>query len=583
MNYIKNPQPGYSKILLVGGTQRLYEYLKKKYHYVIFEENFQKALNRVKCEWVHLCVIYIDAKNGNMNPDALKFTIESDSNLAKLVVFSEMLGENSDMIRKALSNLERPSPAITVVSGKKGRKKICKDIDIAVQRHVCLNAKLQFHSKHGFFNRLRSRIFPADNSGKNYSELEDLFRILFCRCNSVNLEISRFYQISGKKIVNIWARPQSENIPDEHPLLIKCGEKEEIRKVKENYETFFFRMTPFQLVDYAETLHFAIFSFSAPSLDQEDYLNFRKAYINNIQGGNTKNNEYMFDSLFNHIKECWHRQTQPPEDAKYRSKLKTFYLKRCRMENKDEMERIITKIAAEDAPCHIGKLELNKDAAIKIQLSSSSCFYEYPNPVWYMYADTGNKINSFGKLPNPLRITHGNLKHSNIWIDNDSNVWIDELESMGWGPGVMDIASMEIILKFHCLPRLFRTTAQELYKLEKRLLTPDQYDQVLIDDIYESDKNMKIVAQSIQYIRREWLRKLSTGQMKEYYANLFFLTMKELRELTEPNQKRVRLHALFSAAMICHRLLNWENTTVWPKSKPNADAEPDTERMPKCI
>jgi len=148
---------------------------------------------------------------------------------------------------------------------------------------------------------------------------------------------------------------------------------------------------------------------------------------------------------------------------------------------------------------------------------------------------------------------------------------LDGYENMDIGPVVTDAAGLEAILKFHCTEDVL--SVQQLYQFERISLLPSDLNELnglaenpnRLVEVGVCSPEMQRLFRIIVHLRNQWAGMLPGPDLQEYYASMFFFTMREL--LNEEISLKRRLHAFLSAAMICYRLEHWKNFVGWPGPK----------------
>lgn len=411
------------------------------------------------------------------------------------------------------------------------------------------------------FYTLAGRIMPRSDPDQWVEELEDLFRILFRGCTRI--EITPLRGRRGE-IVTVWVQPCSEFVPLEHPLLVKCGTREKVEQARASFQNYLFRVTAIRESCFATTRHFAAIALPAPTDRPWLVYDFPSFYRSKANAGAESDIHLVIDRLFGEALRPWYRHTRAPL-ALQKHDLRLLYLTRLGLNDKEKNREHVQEVI-EHASAYGVSIE-QKNHEIGFQFSRKSNLY--PDPILHLHGDT-RSVKIFGVKPSNLCLTHGNIREMNFSVDDRMFVWLDGYESVEWGSPTADMAGLEVILKFHCMESL---GLHELYEFEREVLSPTHFDELRSRNISSLPQDIQQISNTIDYVRINWAKRMANGDMEEYYANLFFFTMRELISEETPSAYRSypeirKLHALLSAAMLCHRLKNWDNWSGWPNAKP---------------
>jgi hypothetical protein len=544
-----------SRILLVGDLPELEGELRKAGYDVILDTNPGSAGERLRKEWFHLAIVQLRSAGDAVDAERLALVMQTNGLVPKIILSQQALDQMSQMVCEALTSLKYPAPAVAFISQIEGLEVVVDFVGKAIERYVGINRRLQILPGYDVFYTLAGWIMPGTDPGLWVSELGDLFRILFQGCTHIEVAFRENLRGRRGELATVWVQPKSEVIPQEHPLLVKCGPRENIEKARESYERYFFRVTASRLAGFARTSHFAAIALPAPTDRPDMVYDFPTFYRNRAEADIHK----AIDCLFGQACKPWYRQSGAPLSLQGKG-LRSFYLDRLGLKERGEAGRSIHELI-ETAPSY-GLWVEQPGTEISFRFRPRERPDFYPHPLLHLYS--GKK--SFELTPSQVRITHGDLRDTNLCVDADGVVWLDGYESMDWGPAVTDVTGLEAILKFRCMESL---NWYELYQFERTVLSPTRFDEPLKTQGHS--REIQQILSVIDHLRKEWAKRLSSTDMQEYYASLFFFTMRELVSeetavgLRPPEVHR--LHALLSAAMICFRLEHWNNWTGWPGPK----------------
>jgi len=548
-----------SKVLLIADLPVLQEMLQSAGYNVIADPDMHNASSKLTQEWFHLAIIPLPLADGLVDTARLNLALQSDVLVPKIVLCDQTLDQMSRTVRDALDSLNHPAPSVAFLSQTEGPEAVIDTVGKAIRKYLGINPQLEIYPGREVFYALAGWLKPGSEPGQWAGELEDLFRILFQDCTRITVELRDYLSRRRGEICTVWVRPASETVPEGRPLLVKCGPRENIEKARENYERYFFRITPTRLAGFARTTHFAAAALPAPTETYNLVGDFPSFYRRKRQN---EDDIRKAITLFGEKCKYWSQSPQmlPVLQDKH---LRALYLDRLNLREQATVGKAI-QMLIEQAPSHGLSIEQpGTELGFRFRPREKPDFYPHPLP--YLY---GNK-KGLELMPSRISITHGDLRDENFCVDTNGVIWLDGYESMDWGPAVTDAAGLEAILKFRCSESAWGFPL--LYQFERAALFPTYYsDQMPSRD---SPPEMQQLLRMIEHLRKEWSGVLSGSDLREYYASLFFFTMRELvteETSTESRPSEIRkLHALLSAAMICYRLENWKDFAMkgWPGSK----------------
>ncbi len=544
------------RILLVGGPSGLREELEQHYD-VVDGSNSAQVADKLRQERIHLSIIYLQWTGEQVDPDLSALALMTEDHPPTILVLSKPMDQMSQIVRDALGGLEHPAPAVALISEQEeGLGAILRAVEECVKRHIRINQELVIQSDGDALRDIANHLMPEDDPKLWTPELEDLFRILFSDCSSISIKLLTHGLQSPKGgIANVWVQPQSQAVPEGHPLLVKCGRRKDVENIRARYEAYFFRLTHVRLAGCAHTRSFGALAYPAPAYptpgDRLDVYDFSEFYRIKVGTGADGDIGSAIDYLFDRAGKPWYRQVGAPSTLRDKD-LRSCYLKRLGIPDKQRLEGLMREVV-EKASSYGARVELGgKEVGIAIPQRAQP--HQYPNLVLHLYGDD-SRLKVFDAKPSQFGISHGNLCGSNLCVDRKGIVWLDGCENLEWGPYVADVAGIEALLKFRCLEW---NNPRDLYRLERLILLRDDLEPKTQDTLpLEISQTLKWIAHV-----RQRANALSSDDILEYYASLFFFTMREfVAKETKPVQK---LHALFSAAMICYLLVHWDKWDGWP-------------------
>lgn len=535
------------RILIIGSLAELSARLCP--HYDILHAELPAAPELLGREWVHLCLIGVTASDADAARRALDFITENAGPPPKILVLSESFDSTSQLVNTALAGLESVAPAAAVVTSTHDLDSILGTIRLVLERRVRANAELRINPEYTLGD-LANYVLPAPAPAPVFHELQDLLRILFFDATSINIQ--RLHELchENDRIATLWVEPRSAVLPRQQPLIVKVGVRASVERLRDRYETYLFKLTRMRLAGYAQTRNFAALAYPSPCDHPDVYhTDFPKFYQMKANTGAADDIGKAIDYLFESAFKPWHQQVGAPPHLRGKG-LRSYYLDRFGLAGRGSFTQAFDRLVAL-AP-EYGVLIRRAGSTVKIKLAEA--FETYPDPLAHLYGTVGS-IKRFNSQPGQLRISHCNLRGKNMCVDADNVVWLDGYDGLGWGPAVADVAGVEAVLKFHCLEDNLR----DLYQFEKLILSATQFGEAPAASAINS-KKIRHALRWISHLRHGWGRKYASD-MSEYYTNLFFFTMRELT--AEDISDLQKLHALISAAMICHRLKQWPRLD-WP-------------------
>lgn len=545
------------KILVIGDLPELQEALRQAGYEPVVDTDLESASARLTEEWFHLAIIHLPSADDERYGGRMRLAMQTGALVPKIILSGQPLDHISQTVRSVLTGLDGPSPSVAFVSQMEGMRTVVDTVGRAIRKHLGINGRLKILPGPEVFYDLAGWLKPGTDPVLWASELEDLFRILFQDCTSIRVEWREYLSRRRGEICTLWVQPASEIVPEGHPLLVKCGLREDIERARENYERFFFRITPTRLAGFARTTHFAAAALPAPAETHNIVGDFPAFYRRK-----SENEVCKAITLFTEVCKRWVQKVAVLPDL--RKDMRALYLERLNLANRVEVGSVIQKLI-ERAPYYGLQVKQTGDE-IGFQFRSREMPHFYPNPLLYLYG----KRKGLELKPSRVCITHGNLRDENLCVDTEGIIWLDGYEDMDWGPAVTDAAALEAVLKFRCSEDTW--SMYQLYQLERTALFPTHFDDILESPAHQPEEIQRLL-RIVAYLRNTWAGVLSGTDLQEYYASLFFFTMRELVTEEASTESRLsekrKLHALLSAAMICYRLEHWEDFALkgWPGPK----------------
>jgi DNA-binding response OmpR family regulator len=387
-------------------------------------------------------------------------------------------------------------------------------------------------------------------------ELEELIRKLFRR----ELQVKGYYLSPGRGGSGVvLMRPIVEGTLGQY-CVVKFGWRENMVKELKNYNLY---VRPFvghratQLIDIGEepvqTLNLAGLKFTFAGMSRENPRDFNTFYRDPVT--TEKQIKKSLCYLFNETcgtwytaKRAWPDQSPDALATVYEAQLSLNWSKRV----------AILKQLLDGESFHGIALKVHESDNIIVQLGEKS--FILPEPIRFI-----QKYRHTFPVPRFQCRTHGDLNGRNMFVDEDSRVWLIDFFKTRWGVVLRDFGELETAIKFQLLETY---DLMILYDFEKALLTPGSFDDPI---------NLAFPLQHVPDLHKAWatitqLRSLAqekseSSEIKEYYVGLLFYALKLLSwegtfSIDRDRSPIRRRHVLLSAAMIAYRLQHWGDK--WP-------------------
>lgn len=539
------------RILIIGSLPELAEPLAE--HYEIVQAGLGDAAQILEQEWVHLCIIHAEQVEDDVDQIALSFLADNLGHPPKILALSKPFDRTSKAIHDALTTLKGFAPAVAVVAMTDATEATINTIESVLQRYARTNSQLKIQPE-GVLGKLIPELTSGTNSNLARAELHDLFRSLFHESTSIDIKLISGLEDTKYQVITLWVDPTSLIVKKEYPLIVKIGPRKTIEHIRDRYEAYWFRLSRLRSAGYAQTKSFAAIAYPTPC-DSPDVYKCDFALFYQMKASTPAIGKAI-DCLFLQVGKSWYRRRESPEQGQNKD-LRTYYTDRLGLQDEQSMTQILEQIIEVERQYGVQIKQLGDQLEIKI----SGAAERYPNPLFHLYGHS-RTIQEFEAPPSQARISHCYLRGKNICVDSNNIIWLDGYDRLEWGPGVADAAGLEALLKFHCLkaPNAYRSDIQ---KFEQSILSATDL-QSSQDETPLKLGTIKQVAKWIRYVRNKWAE--GCTDITEYYANLFFFTIREM--IADDISDAQRFHALISAAMICHRLSVWSQVG-WPGTKQN--------------
>jgi hypothetical protein len=407
------------------------------------------------------------------------------------------------------------------------------------------------------------RYLNQEQREKITGELEELIRKLFYR----ELRVKGYYLAPGRGGSGVvLMRPIVEGTTGQY-FVVKFGLRENIARELKNYNLYvkpFIGTRATQLVDIVdepiETLNLGGLKFSFAGMSRDNPRDFNMFYRDPVT-----TEEQLCKSLrhlFNESCANWYeaKRDWPEADP---DALAAVYESQLSLDRPAKQRKLVTTLEAllNDQPFQGIAFEPHGDDSIKIHMDAKR--FILPEPFCFVK----NYRTAFPTPRFQCRI-HGDLNGRNMFVDEDSRVWLIDFFNTRWGPISRDFGELETVIKFELLET---NNLMALYEFEKALLNLSSFDEPItlvpqLQQIGDISKAATVITQ-LHHLAQE---KFESSDMQEYYVGLLFYALKMLtwRGITAADRDRYPIrqrHALLSAAMIAYKLKHWERQwSGWP-------------------
>lgn len=549
------------RLLFIGSHPTLVGKLKNDF-VVSVETDLARARNRLRAEWFSLAIIQLQPNESGEDEEGLQFCLNIDNVVPRILLSPGELDTKGQMVRKALTRLEHSLPILTVLMETDGDQVNYETIRLAARRILLSADKPNLEDID--FHTLATTLVPGISPSEFVEELRFLFTLLFKDCTTVHFERPDYLPTRKGEIATLLARPETESVSNQYPMVVKCGKREHIEDLEARYHSHYFPLSSVRPAGSASTIHFGALALPAPFYRARTVETFTAFYCK--QGFNedaVARIHTTIDHLFDSTCSQWYAQERVPKVEENQT-LDHYFAENWRLKDRakflEVVDELTNSVPGKGIRLKANSRTANRPPTLAFYMEGQKC--SYPNPIDYLFAHKGLLASM---QPTLVGITHGDFRGANLCVDSKGQTCLEGHENMAWRPTVTDVAGIETTIKYHCLGiKAESRNLKLLYEMERTLLEPTEFaTNLALSD--EGDEIRKAV-DIITHLRKKWGHVFAASGIREYYACLFYFAMRELvsDNLGSRHSSDMRkLFALISAAMICYRIENWPQTE-WP-------------------
>jgi ActR/RegA family two-component response regulator len=514
-----------NKPIKIGTLRRV---LEDKGYLIEVIDNYEEAKKKLNCKWAHLAIVdirLVDDSNPDDNSGINLITKGADRAIKKVIltayptfeVAREVLVKYPGKIPPAVDFLYKLDPIddmVEKIENAVSNLEINWGLETEFEDDLISYASMAAW----FLNNPPSQpngVCICQNIEETAEELEDLMASLFR--NAKRISISKLYMGSRRSFVGLVTE---YNDAGKGPLVvIKCGWRERISRIKENYDTYISKYLTkqySQLKNYRETLHFSAIVYSVAGSSENILEDFNEFYYHE----ETDRIKAAIGSFFNSVSE-W-RDVSPIKkstirlDQEYRNNLS---LGSIDGEAKKRIGEKITLLANNKKL----KIETRTDRGSLEFIWNEELILKHDNLISWIY-DTPSKVPAGLLYPYQTSITYGDARGANLIVDDDARTWLIDFSCTEYGYHLRDAAELETSIAIDLAPNV---SLADYYLFTKILFQVNRWEeyQHAFDNININQINHVLLKPllSIHEIRK-WASKYNkdNGDIRRYYLALFF-------------------------------------------------------------
>ena len=534
------------------------EFLVRKGYTVLKAHSPEEARAILDHRHVHLAILDIRLTDDSDGGDISGLELAQEAAYRPLPKIMLTGFPSVEAVKLALRSVvgELP-PAVDYISkkgeeGKRGPEVLIEAVEQALASRVRINWDLTIRwgrNRELMPPHLVSLVSP-DVSGEwladRVGELEDVLRRLFYEYDQVTFGRILTWR-PGWVLLTAFACPVEG--PEEQ-FVVACGQRIEVSAEAEHYRSFVPDRAgerAASLLPSAETIHFGAAAYRLGGCPVEQVTTFAGFYHRQPAGTVVG----AVDDLFQIALRSWYEkdreERQEPMDVLCQGWLgpDEGALKPA------ELESRVTGICRAALAAGITGLDCSPHRLGLLYPDGTQFFY--PNPAPYL---TEGRVTL--SPPTLCGITHGRLDGESVLVDRMGQTWVVDFGETGLAPLVRDFVSLETAIKFDVLAG---ADVAQRHELESRLLaTCDLGGDVDTEDVGpEVEMALRVIGQI-----RSRAADVVGPEVKPYLMGLFFCAARRILgyrpEFRYTSGEMVAFaHALLSMAMLCQRLVAWED------------------------
>ncbi len=376
-------------------------------------------------------------------------------------------------------------------------------------------------------SRLRASDRDSPLFRRVVAELDDLLCRLFHDAEEVLLRSLERGHGGGGLLL---AEPQYADLGAGQPLVIKFGDVAQIHTEAENYRTFVSGFVgghrAAHLTNERRTPLLGGLAYSLLGHDSGRFRNFQEFYIESSQQQVVR----LLETLFSQTCGNWYANVKPPE-----------------LLNLTEDYQNLLGFTLGNLEAALTSRLPSVQGAERLKFEGLSGDRRFTNPLQLL-----------NRQPIILRscrgVTHGDLNHFNILIDDQDNAWLIDFQATGWGHFLRDFARLDSFVRFLLLKD---ATLDERLVLEEALGSANNYcDFTALEASFISANPMVEKAFHVSIAIRKLAADVATegrpGDFREYHAASFFFALNWLRFYDAPRMERE--HAILAASILAEKV-----------------------------
>ena len=534
------------------------EFLEAKGHTVLKAHSPDQARTILDRRRVHLAILDIRLTDDSDSEDISGLELAQETAYRSLPKIMLTGFPNVEAVRIALRSVvgELP-PAVDYISkkgeeGKRGAQVLIEAVEQALASHVRINRDLAIRwgrNRELTPPHLVSLVAP-DVSGEwladRVGELEDVLRRLFYEYSQVT-----FGRILTRRPG--WVLLTAFAYPDEGPgeqFVVACGQRIEVSAEVERYRSFVPHKAGDRApshVQSAETIRLGAAAYRLGGCPVEDVTTFADFYHRKPAGTVVG----AVDDLFQTALRSWYEREQEERAQPMEAFCKGWLGPDGDALDQAKLEKRVTGLSRAALAAGIMGLDCSPHR-LALRYSDGTEFV-YPNPAPYLYEERVTL-----SPPTLCGVTHGQLDGARVLVDGAGQTWVVDFAKTGLGPLVHDFVSLETSIKFDVLAGV---DVAQRHELESCLLaTCDLGGEIDARDVGpEVEKALRVIGQI-----RSRAADVVGPRMEPYLMGLLFCAAQRFLDYC-PGLRYTRgemvafAHALLSMAMLCQRLVAWED------------------------
>jgi len=466
---------------------------------------------------------------------------------------------NVEAVRIALRPVvNQLPPAVDYVSkkgeeGRSGAEVLIEAVKQAFAEHVRINwdLRIRWGQQGGLLPPvLVSLIYPdltrkrlADRSG----ELEDLFRKLFHGYSHATLG-RVLARRQGRILLSAFSYPAQG--PGQQ-FVVSCGHRAKVETERDRYGSFVPQGVgekSINLEKSVETIHFGAAAYRLGGCVVEEALALTEFYHQQP----TARALAVIEDLFSSTLRLWYERAQEKRPQPMEAFCREWLGADGGTLDQTALEKRVAGFSQAALAAGVVGLDCLPHKLVLCS-SEGGAEFSYPNPMPYLCEE---RITV--SPPTLCGITHGRVDGESVLVDRTGQTWTVDFGMAGLGPLVRDFVSLETSVK---LDMLVGAGLTQRHELERRLLAMHHLGEEI--DLEGMSPEVEKALQVIIRIRSQAADTIGP-EMEPYLVGLLFCAARRFFDY-QPELRYTKgelvifAHALLSAAMMCRKLVSWED------------------------